>query len=199
MIGSFLKWITIGKLFLSKISKKWVWHSLVVFKIYNDIWEENQYHADFWKASTSKTYFFQHIHEHKVSFYLTSKCLISMQPKTRQASKFHRILESVPHEIQLVQILSFCHLVEIDLFSRKKENLRFLSDHLFHCSKLLQNKYINALKIYTDHCKNELLSKIFDKYSSFTKYIYTFPYHSKQFHSSHSDVTLYLIKSNLGI
>ena len=136
MIGSFLKWITIGKLFLSKISKKWVWHTLVFFKIYNDIWEENQYHADFWKASTSKTYFFQHIHEHKVSFYLTSKCLISMQPKTRQTSRFHRILESVPHEIQLVQIFSFSHLVELDHFSRNKENLRFLSDHLFHFSKL---------------------------------------------------------------
>ena len=144
MIGSFLKWITIGKLFLSKISKKWVWHSLVVFKIYNDIWEENQYHADFWKASTSKTYFFQHIHEHKVSFYLTSKCLISMQPKTRQTSRFHRILESVPHEIQLVQIFSFSHLVEIDLFSRNMENLRFLSDHLFHFSK----SYRNILTIF---------------------------------------------------
>ena len=122
--------------FFPRFQKKWVWHTLVVFKIYNDIWEENQYHADFWKASTSKTYFFQHIHEHKVSFYLTSKCLISMQPKTRQTSRFHRILESVPHEIQLVQIFSFSHLVELDHFSCNKENLRFLSDNFFHFRKL---------------------------------------------------------------
>ena len=76
--------------------------------------------------------FFQHIHKHKVSFYLTSKRLISMQPKTRHTSRFHRILEPPPHEIQVEQIFSFFHLVEIDHFSCYKENLRFLSDHLLY-------------------------------------------------------------------
>ena len=84
------------------------------------------------KLRHQKIYFFQHIHEHKVSFYLTPKCLISMQPKTRQASKFHRIEEQPPHEIRVEQIFSFFHLVEIDHFSCYKENLRFLSDHLLY-------------------------------------------------------------------